>query len=569
MDFSKYFNYKNGSVTYGLTTELIAFYVAQLYKNQNKNIILVTSNLYESNKIYNTIKNHVDNCELFPMDDFITSKVVAMSPEFQLGRLNVLEKIKNNKLIIVTNLMGYLKYLPKKDQNKAVIIKVNQVYKRDELVNIIENFGYKRESMVTMSGEYSVRGFIIDIYVINESHPLRIEFNGNTIESIRYFDENNQRTINDINQISINPFQEIETSEKSSLYDYSNQGIVVYLNKAQIDVAYEKLCYEITEFQESNNDNEKYIYGLEEIGPQYELFIDTINNPTDLIIKEIPSFNENLELLQDTVIKWQKEKKEVYFYLPKESEIKTIKKILPNFPKANIINQRINKGFILNNIVCISEDDIGVHVNKEAKYKNNLHIGKKIKNYNELEKGDYIVHLNHGIGIYNGLVTLTKDNLKKDYIQLLYDGNDKIYIPVEKINSIYKYTSREGSAPKLNKLNSSSWAKTKTYIKAKAKDISQELLTLYAKRASIKGIAYKDYEEQAIFASSFEYQETRDQLRAINEINADLNNSVPMDRLLCGDVGFGKTEVALRAIFKTIWCCMYRRTKILWKNMEW
>jgi len=549
MDFSKYFKFEKGSITYGLTNELIAFYVSELFKNKNKNIIVVTSNLYEGNKIFNIIKNHLDNVLMFPMDDFITSKVIAMSPEFQLERLNTLDKINISNNVIVTNLMGYLKYLPKYDIKKEIDLKINTKIDYTKFVEQLNEFGYKKESLVTMSGEYSQRGFIIDLYPINEEHPIRIEFFGNEIESIRIFDENTQRTLKDITNIKIKPFQEIETNEKSSLYDYTNDGIVIYLNKQQIDVSYEKLCEEILEFKNSNNINEKYMYELNEIVPKYELFIDTINNPNDLTAVELMNFNEDFELLKDNVFKWKKENKEIYFYLSKDKEISLIKKLIPG---VKIIKQKITKGFIIENIVCIGENDIGNRVSTPVKYTNNLHIGKKVKNYNDLEKGDYIVHINHGIGVYNGLVTLTKEGLKKDYIQLLYEGNDKIYIPVEKINSIYKYSSKEGLKPKLNKLNSTSWAKTKTYIKAKAKDISKELLDLYAKRAQIRGIAYKDYVEQEVFASSFEYTETKDQMKAILEINKDLNSEVPMDRLLCGDVGFGKTEVAMRAIFKTI-----------------
>ncbi len=549
MNLDSYFNFSNGSITYGLTNELIAFYVENLFKKENKNILFVTSNLYEGNKLYNTIKNHLDNTYIFPMDDFITSKVVAMSPEFAVERLNVLDNLKDKKNIIVTNLMGYLKYLPSINTKNNYILNKDTEINRDELINILDDFGYNRESIVTMSGEYSLRGFIIDIYIINEEHPIRIEFFGNKIESIRYFDENTQRTIKEIDNITLKPFKEIETNDKNSLYDYLKDAIVIFLNIEQIKVAYQKLCEEILEYQQNNNENDKYMYDFDDIKPTYTLYIDNINNITDQNILETPNFNENYEYLKDTVYKWEKDNYDVYFYLSKDSEIKKIKEIIPN---AKIIKKKILKGFIINKLVCISEYDIGITINKEYKYKNNLHIGKKIKSYNDLEKGDYVVHLAYGIGIYDGLVTLSKNGLDKDYIRILYDGNDKIYIPVEKINSIYKYTSKDGAAPKINKLNSPSWAKTKTYIKAKAKDISKELLDLYQKRISIKGDAYKDYEEEILFAQSFPYVETKDQTKAIYEINKDLKSAVPMDRLLCGDVGFGKTEVAMRAIFKTV-----------------
>ena len=162
------------------------------------------------------------------------------------------------------------------------------------------------------------------------------------------------------------------------------------------------------------------------------------------------------------------------------------------------------------------------------------------------------MHSAHGIGIYNGVITLTKNGLKKDYIQINYSGNDKIYIPVEKISTIFKYAGKEGSMPKLDKLNSTSWVKKKRELRNKIKDISGELIKLYAARNSVKGTPFRDYAEEAVFGSEFIYKETIDQLKAIEDIDRDLSSEVPMDRLLCGDVGFGKTEVAFRAMFKTI-----------------
>ena len=325
MNLDSYFNFKNKSITYGLTDELIAFYVDEVFKKENRNIILVTSNLYESNKLYNIIKLHNDNTDIFLMDDFITSKVVAASPEFTLGRLNVLENLKHKKEIIVTNLMGFLKYLPNKNEINSISLVKGMDINRNNLIEKLENYGYNHESLVTTSGEYSLRGFIIDIYVINEVHPIRIEFFGNTIESIRYFDENTQRTTNEINKIEILPFNEIKTTSNSSLYDYSNDGIVVYLNKNQIDVAYKKLLDEINEYNLEKNIQEKYMYDFEEINPNYELYIDTITNKSDITAMEITPFNEDFELLKNNYYKWLKENKKVYFYLSKVNEIKIIK----------------------------------------------------------------------------------------------------------------------------------------------------------------------------------------------------------------------------------------------------
>jgi len=167
MNLGAYFNYNNKSITYGLTDELIAFYVLKLFKEKSENIIFVTSNLYESNKYFNLIKAYTDDCTLFPMDDFLTSSVLAMSPEFKLERLSTLDKLFNKKQIIITNLMGYLKYLPSKYGKNSINLKKNQNINRDEFISELLDFGYKKETLVTMTGEFSVRGYIIDLYIVN------------------------------------------------------------------------------------------------------------------------------------------------------------------------------------------------------------------------------------------------------------------------------------------------------------------------------------------------------------------------------------------------------------------
>ena len=220
--------------------------------------------------------------------------------------------------------------------------------------------------------------------------------------------------------------------------------------------------------------------------------------------------------------------------------------------EINIYLKKINNGFIFQNYVVIAENDIERVKNAVINYKNSYKVGKKLKDFGQLSIGDYVVHSAHGIGIYNGVITLTKNGLKKDYIQINYQGNDKIYIPVEKISTIFKYAGKEGSVPKLDKLNSTSWIKKKRELRSRIKDISGELIKLYAARSSIKGIPFKSYAEEDVFGSEFIYEETDDQIKAIKDIDNDLSSEVPMDRLLCGDVGFGKTEVAFRAMFKTI-----------------
>ena len=216
-----------------------------------------------------------------------------------------------------------------------------------------------------------------------------------------------------------------------------------------------------------------------------------------------------------------------------------------------LINSKINKGFIFDKYIVICDNDIEGSSYSNTYY-NPIKIGRKIKDFNDLHVGDYIVHRSHGIGIYGGVVNLVKNGFNKDFILLKYDNNDKIYLPVEKIGTIYKYADADSVNVKINSLNSITWAKAKMRAKSRIKDISQDLIKLYSERSKIKCPVFKEFPEEVMFEADFDYNLTRDQITSINDVLRDLSSSKPMDRLICGDVGFGKTEVAFRAIFRTI-----------------
>lgn len=237
MDFlDNYFNYNNDITLVGLNKSLASLYIKKLLEHKNKNIIVLTSTLYEANDFYSQLKPLEDNTYLFPMDDFLTSQALAISPELKVTRIETLEKIKENKSIIIANLMGYLKFLTDTNvQNKLnVTLKKGIDINREKLIEILEELGYTRETVVTTTGEYAVRGFVIDIFVTLEEHPIRLEFFGNTIESIRYFDENTQMSVDNIETINIIPNNEVKTTNNSSLYDYANNPIVVTIDEPRI-----------------------------------------------------------------------------------------------------------------------------------------------------------------------------------------------------------------------------------------------------------------------------------------------------------------------------------------------
>ena len=563
MDFiSKYFNYKSQSNISGLTEELAVLYFNEYYNRFKKNTLIVTNSLFDSNMIYQRLKTYNDNVCLFPMDDFLSSVAIAQSPDLKVKRLETLEEIKKGNRIVITNLTGYLHYLPSNKNKHEYQLKlhINDSYSREEFIEKLESFGYKRDSIVSATGEYAVRGYIIDIFPIESDHPIRIEFFGDDIDSIRFFNENTQLSTGNLDSFVILPVDEIETEEKSSLYDYLDNPFVFFVNRNQIELGLEKLNEDIKEYNESKDVdiNTRYMYSFNDIKVDEYINLDTINNlKNDESYESQPiiKFKGDFDSFVDFV---NKQNKTVVICLSKENQIDKVSHLFNNVNigsikenEINIINKKTNEGFIFKDYCVISEFDISDE-RITSVYKNNYKMGTKVKSFNDIKPGDYVVHSQHGIGIYGGIVPITKQGMVRDYILINYAGNDKVYIPVEKITSIYKYNEADGHKPTINKLNSAQWAKTKLKARNRIHDISDELIKLYAARSQIEGTAFDTYPEEVIFDNQFVFTETNDQLKCIKEIDTDLIKKRPMDRLLCGDVGFGKTEVAFRGMFKAV-----------------
>ena len=569
MDFlNNYFKYQNESEIVGLTPELNIFYILNYFQKTNKNILIITNTLYEANKYFDSISTYTDDCLLFPMDDFVASVALAISPELKIKRLETINVLKeNNRKIVVTNLMGLLRYLPDyKSANKLEFkLQTGMSINRDKILEVLDSFGYKKDTLVTSTGEYAVRGYVIDLFLIEQEHPIRIEFFGNEIESIRFFDENTQMSIKEITEIACLPYQEIATSVKSSILDYLDMPMVFEIDKEGIDLGYEKLSEEILTYKKENDTDKNLMFELEDINIKDVIYLNKfINNRNKALVYQsntLDNFNSNFQLLREFVNKKLEDKKTVIFCLSRKAEIDFIKEMFHVTrvvdeehlftERVNILNKKINNGFEFDKYVVIGEYDIEKINNREIKYKNSYKIGKKIKGFDQLQVGDYVVHTIHGIGQYQGVISLTKNGVVKDYLQIIYADNDKIYVPVEKISTIFKYSSKDGAAPVLSKLNGTAWAKTKKALQKKIHDISLELIKLYAARSKVTGPVFKDDPMDVMFDADFKYEPTIDQQKAFLDVKKDLENKVPMDRLLCGDVGFGKTEVAFRAMFMT------------------
>ena len=578
----------------GLNKEMSSLYIYDSFIKYNKGILVVASELYEANLLFEYLSKYTDKVLFFPMDDFLTSEAISVSPEFKTERIDTLNKLINDdKYIVVTNLMGYLRYLPLpslwKDSN--VNISVNCDYDRDSLLNKLYNMGYIRNVLVNETGNIGVRGYVIDIFPIMEENPVRIEFWGDTVTSIKYFDVDTQRSISEIDNICIYPFTEFLLNDYSidfinsqkylanygsvaSIYDYINDGICFFSDYNLILNSYSTLVDTIMDYDANYSADIKtnYMNSFTDIVIKHSVYIMNFDNVVNKSVKSlkfsinnIENYDNNYEKLKSDLLNYVKNNKTVIICVLDKNMASRISNYLEiddiiYTDECNIIDGKINliiksipRGFIYGNYIVISDVDIFSLGNTVKKYKIKFKTGTRTSNILDINKGDFVVHEMFGIGIYDGLVTIPKNGMKKDYLKIIYADNDILYIPVENIDRISKFSGKDGVGVKLNSLSNDNWQKKKGKVKAKLESIADDLLKVSADRELKVGFAFKkDDENQKMFDSGFVYTETPDQIKAINDIKREMESSKPMDMLLCGDVGYGKTEVAFRAMFKAV-----------------
>lgn len=598
--FDNVFNIElNGdySVT-GLNRELNSIYIYEYFLKKNDNVLVLASSLYEANDIYNRLLSYTDKVLFFPMDDFVTSESTNISPEFLIYRLNTLNRlVKEDKCIVVANLMGVLRYLPSKDLYKSKVINFskNDDIDREMFISNLYDLGYDKVPLVTKTGEMAIRGYVIDIFPIDYDDPIRIEFWGDTIDSIKYFDLESQISNKETDNISIYPFTEflvnnIEVEAKykkqkylvnysdkvEGLWNYMSSGTLFYYDYNQIITSYGLLRETISDYDGEIVDNIKtnYMYDILDINVKNAIYMMEIDNLLPMKLNKkfnylcfaIDNYNGNFEKIKNDIGKYINAGKTIIFCIDNKAVVKRIinyleimddiiltdeYNIIPN--KINILSKFIYNGFIFNDYVVISSNDLFGKIEERRKSKSKFKVGTRVSNINNLEKGDYIVHIDHGIGMYIEICTLEKNGLKKDYIKLLYADGDVLYLPVEKIDKISKFSGKEGTLVRLDNLGSDAWKKKKERVRNRLESIAGDLMKVSAEREAMHGFAFSpDDENQLLFESKFKYETTPDQFRASSLIKREMEKEKPMDMLLCGDVGYGKTEVAFRAIFKAI-----------------
>ena len=588
-------DYKKGMGITGITDEFFCAYLYNLLIENKKNILVVTNSLYEANHLFSSLESYTDSVFLFPMDDFLTSEAIAMSPELEITRLETLNQaISLTPKIIITNLMGYLRFLPKKSvfENAICNFNIGDEISPKKLVTKLINSGYKRESIVTKTGEVGVRGFVIDVFPLGYDDPVRIEFFGDVIESIRSFSITTQKSKEQLKSVIIRPFTEFVVDSDQldldlvkqkylpnygdvvNISEYMEDVIVAFKDYNQLQVSNDMILKECFNYKTENDTdfNGNYMFSLNDIKEKEYFYYLDINNLSSFIDKNdiisvnlstISVFNENIDSINNFINAQLSNNKTVVICVPK-NKFRNIRKFLnmkiaetdvKNISKGfvNLVDVNLQTGFIYDDFVILTSHELFIDSSSNKKYKTKFKYGSKIKNVDNLEIGDYVVHNSHGIGIYNGIKVLTMNTISKDYLEVLYSGKDKLYIPVEKIDLLTKYVGKDGSVPKINKMDGIDWKKTKNRVKQKVADMADKLLKLYAERELQKGFAFSlDNKLMEQFEDDCGFTLTPDQQIAVNQIKLDMEKATPMDRLLCGDVGFGKTEVAFRAAFKAI-----------------
>lgn len=625
--------------------------IVSTFRELGETVAVITPNLYYANQLAEELRHLEEAVFVFPVDEVLSAEMAFASPEAKAERIATLNAITANQTgIYIFPVAALRKLLPTPETWKQaqLTLTVGTEVSLDSLPQVLVQMGYTRQTMIEKPGDFSIRGSIVDIYPLDQEHPLRMELFDVEIDSMRFFDAQTQRSLTAVESVVIHPMIELifsatdfahgrerlqelltkrlavtnDTTEQAFLSDYFGQlaasweqGIVgehpafyadiLYQNRTTVWQYFEQQVYlmvdDYARIMETNREIEReeaqwHTQKIEEgrlfadqvIGTDVHHFFQKITAPTTFFslfqkgmgnlrfqaihtvqYRPMQQFFGQMGLLKAEVDRWEKQQQTVVFLVDSPEHIQKLERDFRDHEiyavqttpdrlltgRSQIVKGTLQTGFELpqDQLVVVTEREIFQKVAKKRARRQTISNAERLKSYNELKTGDYVVHENHGIGKYIGMETLEVDGVHQDYLTILYQNDDKLFIPVTQLNLIQKYVASESKTPRINKLGGSEWTKTKRKVSTKIEDIADELIQLYAQREAEKGFAFgPDDGYQKEFEEAFPYSETEDQLRSTSEIKKDMEKEKPMDRLLVGDVGFGKTEVALRAAFKAI-----------------
>lgn len=577
----------------GLVGSSAAFVASAVYKcTNNRHHIFILNDKEQAAYFQNDLQNLTEKKEvLFFPDSFKKpAKLQELNSNNIQLRTETLNQLVNSPVkneIVVT----YPEALFEKVVNTQVLkkstllIRINEKLDIDFVTELLISYGFERTDFVYEPGQFSIRGGIADVFSFGNELPYRIELFGTEVESIRLFDPVTQLSQRKISQVTIVPNIQTQfgNEERVSLPDCLPADTVIWVKDMSFLMEQLSQCYEFAEDllgqlkRIGSTDGEENIYlkhepeelfeDGEEIQKDLEKFsvIHFGSSPTvtaDTVNYNIlpqPSFNKNFSLLIDT---WRSSQQKGFTNFLFSDNTKQVERFEHIFEDLNAeveffpVPVSISQGFSEEDLrfCCYTDHQI---FERYHRYRIRQGFSKSkaisLKTLQELKPGDFVTHIDHGVGVYSGLEKLEVNGQMQEAIRLVYRDNDLLYVSINSLHKISKFVGKDGKPPHVNKLGSDAWEALKRKTKKKVKDIAADLIRLYAKRKAQNGFAFsRDTYLQNELEASFIYEDTPDQLKATNDVKKDMEKSAPMDRLICGDVGFGKTEVALRAAFKTV-----------------
>ena len=565
----------------GLMGSSLSFYCSAIIKKSLKPSLFVFNNKEESLYFLNDIETLNPGKKIFYFPEISKESYTNKDPNNYnlLQRTEVIEHLnfsKNKNSIIVTHINAIaVNQINKKEiKRNSISLKLNQNISFDRLNEQLFELEFRREDFVVEPGEFAVRGGILDIFPYSSQTPFRIEFFGDEISRIRSFDIESQRS--DQNHKSVKIISNIQVSNESkniqNIFEILFNDTTIFFQSLKsfnsqleriIDSA--KVNYENCSNRHEFVTPENLYVNLDLVNQKLQNFkiieFNTISSKVDfkINIQPQPSFNKSFNLLFENIIKKKKEGYKVNLCCTNNQQKNRLRQIFEDLDNDGIVEPVVlplSAGFIDSDqkIIYYTDHQIFERYHKfkfRKRFNNKLSIA--LKHLNNLSKGDYVTHIDHGIGKFGGLQQIEIDGKMQESIKIIYGERDVLFLSVHAIHKISKYNGKDGKVPRLYKLGSKAWALLKQKTKKNVKKIAYDLIKVYAERKQKKGFKYdKDSYLQNELEASFIYEDTEDQLKVTQEIKNDMESEQPMDRLVCGDVGFGKTELAIRAAFKAV-----------------